>query len=87
MSQVAMNFEAYPKNPNTYGTIRYRIFERAKHGITNREIVNEITCRYDNRIHEIRKSLHGTGWYLPEGISITTDGKVKFWKMKREGTF
>ena len=86
MRQTAIDFEAYPPNPYKWGTVKYKLFERLKYGITNREIINEIGFTYHNRLHEIREDLHGTGWYLPEGKSANNNG-LMFWKMKREGTY
>ena len=85
MTQVAMNFDTYPDNPYKWGTQKYVLFERLKSGITNREIVDTICLTYHNRIFEIKRDLHDTGWYLPEGKSLNNGG-LMFWKMKREGT-
>jgi len=86
MRQTAIDFEAYPPNPYRWGTQKYKLFERLKGGITNREIADTICLTYHNRLMEIRMDLDGTGWYLPEGKSANNNG-LMFWKMKREGTY
>ena len=86
MNQLAMNFEAYPSNPYRYGCNVYRLYERLKTGITNHEMVREISPTVHNRRHEIRVYLEGSGWYLPTAKRLNNDG-LRYWIFKREGAY